>query len=785
MQALDRKLLRDFKRLWVQALAIAMVLACGVAILLTAVGMYQALQGTQEAYYGRNRFADVFATARRAPVSLLPEIAAVEGVLALEARVSGYANLDMPGRAKGAVGRILSLPESGPPQLNLPVLRSGHWPQLPGEVAVNAPFALANGLGPGDHFLANLNGQQRRLTVTGTALSPEFIYTLGPGALMPDNLSFGIIWMRREEAEAAYDMAGAFNDLTLKTARGVQEEEVIARLDQLLEPYGGQGAVGRAQHGSHAIVDAEISQMKGTAMVLPPIFFGISAFLVSMVMGRIVALERSEIGLLKAVGYSDAEVCLHYLMLAALVALAGIAIGWVAGTWLAQLMAHQYARFFDFPFLIYRVSAWAYALSALAALLTTTAGAARAALRAARLAPAVAMQPPAPPRFKHSVADRVMRGLRLSQPAIMILRSLLRWPLRSAMTGLGLALAVASVVASSFFADALDEIIDTAFYQSNRQDAVVMFTEDQPESVLEEIRALPGVLQAEGQQYAAAILRHGARMKRVTIEARVPDPDLSRVVASDGSVANAGPGGILLSERLAEQLGAVPGTLVEVQFTSGRRETRQLPVTGTVKQYFGLGAYMDHASLNALFRQAPQYSAASIAIDPSRQDALFTRLKALPAVAGVPVMTDMRRSFREVIAQQVTVMNTLYITIAVLITIGVAYNGARIQLSERARELASLRILGFSRREVSFILAGEMMLLALLAQPPGWLIGAAIARLAVENFSSDVYTIPLVLEPAAFASASLIVLAAALCSVLIVRRRLDRMDLVAVMKTRE
>ena len=312
-----------------------------------------------------------------------------------------------------------------------------------------------------------------------------------------------------------------------------------------------------------------------------------------------------------------------------------------------------------------------------------------------------------------------------------------------------------------------------------------MFTEDQPESVLEEIRALPGVLQAEGQQYAAAILRHGPRMKRVTIEARVPDPDLSRVVASDGSVANAGPGGILLSERLAEQLGAMPGTLVEVQFTSGRRETRQLPVTGTVKQYFGLGAYMDHASLNALFRQAPQYSAASIAIDPMRQDALFTRLKALPAVAGVPVMTDMRRSFREVIAQQVIVMNTVYITIAVLITIGVAYNGARIQLSERARELASLRILGFSRREVSFILAGEMMLLALLAQPPGWLIGAAIARLAVENFSSDVYTIPLVLEPAAFASASLIVLAAALCSVLIVRRRLDRMDLVAVMKTRE
>ncbi|MFW8635626.1 ABC transporter permease [Cribrihabitans pelagius] len=785
MQALDRKLLRDFRRLWVQALAIALVLACGVAILLAAVGMYQALEGTREAYYGRNRFADVFAAARRAPESLLPEIAAIEGVLALDARAGSFASLDIPGRAQGAVGRVLSLPETGPPRLNLPVLRRGTWPARPGEVVVNAPFAEAHRLGPGDTFLANLDGRKQALTIAGTALSPEFIYTLGPGALMPDNAAFGVIWMRRQEAEAAFGMTGAFNDLTLKAAPGVAVEEVILRLDQLLEPYGGHGAVTRAQHSSHAIIDAEIAQLRGTAMVLPPIFFGISAFLVSMVMGRIVALERAEIGLLKAVGYSDTEVCLHYLMLAALVALAGIAIGWAAGTWLARALAVQYARFFDFPFLIYRVSYWAYAMAALAALLTTTAGAARSALKAARLAPAVAMLPPAPPRFKHSVADVVMRQLRLSQPAVMILRSFLRWPGRSALTVLGLALAVAAIVSSAFFSDALDEIVDSAFVQSNRQDALLIFTEDRPETVLEEARGLPGVLQAELLQYAPAILRNGPRSKRVAIEARRPDADLSRVLASSGRVVSAPPGGILLSERLAAQLDARPGGLIEVQFTSGRHERARVPVSGTVRQYFGLGAYMDHASLNALLRQAPQASAVSLNLDSSRQQDLHRAVKELPAASGLVMMEEMRRSFRETIRQNVLVMNTIYTTIAVLITIGVAYNGARIQLSERARELASLRILGFSRGEVSFILAGEMMILALLAQPPGWLIGAWIARLATENFASDLYTIPLVLEPAAFSRASLIVLAAALASVLVVRRRLDRLDLVAVMKTRE
>ncbi|KAE9624729.1 ABC transporter permease [Parasedimentitalea maritima] len=785
MQALDRKLLRDFRRLWVQALAIALVLACGVAVLLTAFGMYQALNDTREVYYSRNSFADIFATASRVPESLLPEVTAISGILAADARVSNYANLDIPGRTKGAVGRLLSLPEVGKPRLNTPILRSGRWPMLQGEVVVNEPFALANGFSNGDRFQANLNGNKRELLITGTALSPEFIYTLGPGALMPDNETFGIIWMRPEEIKAAFDMAGAFNDLSVKIAHGVKPDEVIARLDTLLEPYGGQGAVQRDQHSSHAIIDAEITQLKGTAMVLPPIFFGIAAFLVSMVMGRIVALERSEIGLLKAVGYSDIEVCLHYLMLAALVAFVGIAIGWIAGGWLARLLAAQYARFFDFPFLIFRVSYWVYGLAALAALLTTTAGAARSALKAARLAPAIAMQPPAPPRFKHSLADDVMRRLRLSQPTVMILRSFLRWPVRSAMTVLGLALAVASVVSSSFLADALDEIVDTAFFQSNRQDAMLIFSNERPQSALEDVLQLPGVLQAEALQYATAILHNGPLSKRVSIEARKPGSDLSRIVASDGSVANAQPGGILLSERLAEQLQVEPGDKIEVQFTVGRRETRELLVTGIVRQYFGLGAYMDHDSLNALFRQSPQVSAVSLSLDDSQQEALERRLKDIPETAGLVMMTDMRRSFQEIIRQQVIVMNSVYITIAILITIGVAYNGARIQLSERARELASLRILGFSRGEVSYILAGEMMILALMAQPLGWVIGAWIAKLTTENFASDLYTIPLVLKPAAFSTASLIVLGAALCSVLIVRRRLDRMDLVAVMKTKE
>lgn len=787
MQAIDKKLLRDFKRLWLQALAIAMVLASGVAILLTSVGMYNALDETRQAYYERNRFADVFSSTRRAPLSLVREIEAIEGVLVAEPRITDYAILDLPGKTENAVGNFISLPESGTPALNVPLLRLGRFP-APGsidEVLVNEPFALENGYVPGDQFDANLNGQKRRLTIVGTALTPEFIYTIGPGAMMPDNAAFGIIWMPERAVAAAFDMTGAFNDITLKLAAGTQTAPVIDRLDTLLEPYGGLGAFDRSLQISDSFLTAELAQLRGMAMILPPIFFAVSAFLVSMVMSRIVALERNEIGLLKAIGYSNGEVCLHYLMLAGLVAVVGILVGWAAGTLLARLLAWQYAQFFNFPFVLFRVAYWVYAASALAALATTTLGAAQSALKAAQLAPAIAMQPPAPPRFKRSIVDIVMAHMRLSQPTIMIFRSIARWPVRSALTTLGLALATSSVVASAFINDSLDAIVETAFYQSNRQDAILLFSSEISETELAAIRRLPGVLQAEGQQFHQAILRNGPLSKRTSVEARRPDADLSRIIDLNDRIIQAPKGGILLPTRLASQLDVGTGDTVEVEFLSGARETFELRVSGLVEQYLGLGAYVDLDYLSALFRQRPQMSVANVSLDETQLDALHLAIKELPNLSGLILMTANRRSFQETLEQNVVVMNVIYATIAIVITVGVAYNAARIMLSERARELASLRILGFRRGEVSYILIGEMMLLTLAAQPVGWLIGAGIANLMVDAFTSDLYAIPLVLKPHTFSTASLVVLTAAFVSVMIVRRRLDRLDLVAVMKTRE
>ncbi|WP_251416982.1 ABC transporter permease [Lutimaribacter degradans] len=778
--------MRDLWRLKAQVLAIALVLGCGVAIFLTSLGMVRALEATLEDYYSRQHFAQVFASARRAPMSVLRDVAAIDGVRAAEARVTGWVVLDLQRRAAPASGRVLSLPADGG-VLNRPVLVDGRLPSPDAntEVAVTDRFARANGFRPGDRFAAIVDGTRQQWTITGTLRSPEFIYTLPPGGLMPDDEGFGIIWMPERAAAASFGMKGAFNDISLALRRDANTQRVIDRLDALLDEWGGTGAHDRETQVSHSFIQAELDQLRSMSAVLPPIFFGIAAFLVNMVLGRIVSLERAEIGLLKALGYRDWEIALHYLMMAALVAALGIGIGWSAGAWLSEGMSQLYARFFDFPWLVRPHDLDVYALAGLIGLASAALGALRAAWSAARLAPAVAMAPPAPPRFRKGRLDALAHALRLPQTAMMVLRGVLRWPVRAGFTTLGLSLGVAILVASNFMLSSLDEVVDIAFFQSNRQHASLILAQEAGLEAVTAARHLPGVMAVEPQFDLPVTLHNGARSKKLAITARLPGGDLARTLDIDGAPVPLPEQGILLSEQLARQLGLGVGDVVRVELSGIRDGTFSVPIAAITKQYIGLGAYMQLDALAAHLREAPRVTALNLWIDMGQLPELQARLKEMPMLSTVVMLTDMRDSFQQTISENVRITTVLFITISVLITVGVAYNGARIQLSERARELASLRILGFTQAEVSSILMGETALLALVAQPLGWAIGAWISWAMMTGFDSDLYRIPLVLTPASFAKASLVTLAAVAASALLVRRRLDRADLVAVLKTRE
>jgi putative ABC transport system permease protein len=787
IRVLDIKLLRDLKRLWPQVLAIALVMAAGVATLILGVGAHDSLETTRARYYESNRFADVFAGLTRAPNALKPEIAAIDGVSAVETRIEEIALADLPGMAEPASVRLVSLPDYREQSLNRIYLRSGRLPdpETGTEAVASVGFARAHGLTEGGTIRVLINGQQRDLRITGTALSPEFVYALGPGALMPDERRFGILYMPEKVLAAAYNLDGAFNSVSLRLVRGSNAENVIASLDRMLDRYGGLGAYTRKDQLSHAFLDAELQQLRAMSCILPPIFLLVSAFLVNMTLSRLIALEREQIGLLKAMGYSSLAVVRHYAGFVTLIALAGIIIGVVAGTWLGTGMTRLYAKFFSFPFLVFSRNPAVYGIAVGATYAAALLGAVKAVREVAWLSPAVAMSPPAPQRYRKVLGGLVDLSRFVRQSSVIVMRHLTHWPLRTLSGILGMALAVAILVGSLWSFGSIDHMIDVTFRKSDRQDASITFTELKPMSALFEAQRLPGVMQAEPFRALAVKLRHGPVERRVSLTGKTDGAELSRVL--DGQLRPVVlPGeGLVISDALARVLKLRIGDEVEVQILEGRRQTVMQPVSAIITGFIGLTAYMNLDAMNRMLKEGDVISGVYLGLDMAKRDDLFAVLKATPAASFIALQYAALQKFRETLAQNVTIMITVYAVLAGIIAFGVVYNFARISLSEQGREMASLRVLGFTKGEVSALLLGELAVVVILAQPLGWLIGYSFALLMAEGFRTELYRVPLVVNREVFAWASLVVFGAAAVSGLVVRRRIDRLDMIEVLKTRE
>ncbi len=787
MRALDRKLLRDLWHLRGQALAIALVIGAGLAAVLMSVSTLDSLQTTRTIYYRDYAFADVFAALKRAPDSLRERIAALPGVDRVATRVLAPITIEIEGFTDPISGMLVSAPRAGRAELNRLYLRAGRLPeaQRADEVVIGDAFAEAHRFQPGDRFGVIINGKRKQLTIVGIALSPEFIYQIAPHAIFPDFARYGVLWMAPDALAAAYDMDGAFNHVALTLARGAREEDVIAQLDRVLERYGGLGAYGRSEQISHRFLSEEFKQLEQMGRTFSVIFLAVAAFLLNMVITRLVSTQREEIAALKAFGYSNASIGLHYAKLVVAIVLLGIVAGVLAGIWLGQGLSNTYGEYYRFPYLQFLLRPGIVMIATLITALAALAGTVFAVRRAVRLPPAQAMRPEPPPVYRATLIERFGVQRYLSQPSRMILRHVERRPVKSALSVLGMAFAGGIVISGTFMTDAVDFMVEAEFRMARREDITVNFTEATSYAAVYELAALPGVTRVEPVRVVPVRLRHGHHSYRTTIQGLLRDGDLHRTLDTQLQPVSFPPDGIVLTDYLGERLGLKLGDTLTVEVLDGSRPQREIPVVGFVQQYIGTGGYMDITALNRLLHEDRAISGAYLAVDAQFSEDVYARLKQIPRVAAVQVNELAIRNYYASIGDLLLTFMGFISGLAGAITFGVVYNSARITLSERSRELASLRVLGFTRGEIGYILLGELALLTLAAIPLGFLVGRWLSAHFIANIHQELFRVPLVLNADTFALAALIVLLSALVSGLIVRRHLDRLDLIAVLKTKE
>ncbi|MHB1082606.1 MAG: ABC transporter permease [Prosthecobacter sp.] len=784
---LDRKLLRDLGGMKGQVLVVSLVMACGVAMMIVSQSVILSLERTRDSYYQRYHMPDVFGQVRSAPLSLRDRLSHIPGVAAVELRVVEGALLDMEGVQEPVRARLVSLPDDGKLNLNQIFLRRGRLPAVGAqrEAVVSEAFAQANGLQIGDRITAILNGHRDHLDICGIGLSPEFVFEAPPGQTLPDNKHYGVFWLRYQSLASAFDLEGAFNDFCMDLSPGTPPKEVIEEVDQMLVTYGAPGAYALSDHASSKRLGDELRIVRALSLAYPLVFLCVAAFMVNSVTSRLVRLQREQIAQLKALGYTSWQVGRHYLNYALVIVAAGTAVGIFAGWSLGHTMLKVYTLLFHFPELHFQLDQKALVMALVISIAAAVLGVAGAVWLAVKLSPAEAMRPEPPADFKPSLLERlgVTRGTGLVFR--MALRNIERRPVQAGFTVAGLALATGLLVLPGALADSVDQLLTYQWNDQFRQNVVVHMRDPVSRNTMHDLEHLPGAILVEPMRGFIATVSNAHHERRLFILGFAKGHKLINPRDAQGRPLVLPGEGLVVSHKLAEVLGVKIGDRLHVQVLEGRCEHREVTVRGFMADFYGMAAYMDIDAVRQLLRESDTMTGAFLTVDTNRWDDFMREVKKQPKIEFASVKKNELAAFRASTGQSIGTLRQLFLWMAVIVAFGVVYNSARIALSERGRDLATLRVVGLTKREVAGVLLGELTLLVLVALPLGLVFGSILASYVISAVSNETVRLPQYISTITYAKSVLVVLAASGASFALVGFMLNKLDLVSVLKARD
>lgn len=788
LSALNRKLVRDLWDLRGPVFTLVIVVAGGMASFVSLMGTRDSLFESRDRYYAAYRFGDVFGRLDKAPESVSQRLATVRGVAEVHTRIVEPVRVLVRGSVQPPVGVLVSIPEETRSHLNGVKLVAGRFPRPTAttEALLLSAFASRWRVGPGDELTVIANERERLLRIVGIAESPEFVYPVGPGASgIPDDERFAVLWMPRRGVASAFGMAGAFNDFVIRLGGFAEVTSVIHDLERVVAPYGELGVVGRDLQASNYVLESELQQLRSFAAVIPAIFLAVSAMILNVVLSRLVTLQRVQIAVLKALGYPAVRIGFHFMGYALIVVVLGTVVGLGVGSWLGSLLTNLYAGYFGLPDVGFQVAPSTVVWAGAAATVAAFSGAWISVLSVVRLPAAESMRPAPPQSYRRNPLERVatLGGL----AGRMAVRELTRRPIRTALSVFGIAASAGVLVVGRYGVDAMESLIQTHFFHAWREDVSVSLAGPLPVRVTGTLAGLPGVITAEPSRMVAVRFMAGPVTRDGIVVGYPARGELRRVVDQQGRVHGMPlqDGSILLTEKLGELLGAGVGDAVTFETREGARDTKTVRVAGLVDELFGLQGYMSLSALNRLLGSEPLANGVQLAVDGAPTVDLMRALEEYPSVLDASSHGALVQRFRDQSGQYVGVMTLITTLFAAAIAIGVIYNNARVALSIRQRDLASLRVLGFTRREVAGVLTAEITLQVLMAIPLGLVFGQWMARVVAASVDPERYRLPTGLSTETYAFGTIVILASALVSVLLVRSRLDRLDLIGVLKTRE
>lgn len=787
MKTLDLKLFRDLKTLKIQTATVALLVICGVSLLVSAWSAYRSLESAKDTYYSEYKFGDIFADLKKAPVRVAETLRNEAGIAMLEDRIVTDGLVKTKWSSEPAIGRFISIPNAAQPLLNKLHLRQGHLPSYSNniEILVHEGFANAHHLKVGDSIDALIQGQNRHMEISGIALSPEYVYALSPSAPLPDDLHFGVFWVPRKGLEEMAGMSGAFNNLTVKINSGFSTDSVKDKIDQQLKSYGNRGSFGRDRQQSNMFVQDEIRQQRSSAIFSPAIFLGIAGFLVHIISSRLITLHRPQIATMKALGYSSSEIFLHYLKLIFAMMIFGAIPGLFLGGFLGQYFTNIYQSYFRFPTLQFSLDATAALLGLAAGTIPGILGAFSSIRAAAKLQPAEAMRPPNPPAFHFSVLDRMGFQKKMNPQSKLVWRNLFFRPGRLAFVILGISMAVAVIIASSSWSDMISYLLNTQFQKIQREDISVSFIQPETNSGLRQLLKLPGVLSVEAYRNCPIRIRFLNHKREILLVGWPENAHLRQLLDNRFQTVSLPSDGILLSRFFEKNWNLKIGQKIRIETLEGPEQAFDVVIAGFTDDLLGNSASIKIQNLWRLLKEQESYNSVMLKVDSTQIDRLYTLLQNSPKIGSVNIRKALFNGLESTFGKIIRESTLVLILFALAIATGIVYNSVRVSFSERAWELASLRVMGFDKKVVFGILLNEIGLQSLLAIAPGCLLGLSLVHLSIRLIETETFGFPVVISLATYAAGILVVLLALSISSWSVYQMIKKLNLAEALKARE
>jgi putative ABC transport system permease protein len=755
VKSLDRKLLRDLWGNKGMILAVTSIIALGVMCFVALQSAHRNLETSKIDYYQMCRMADFWVDLKKVPLAELDRVRAIRGVKSIESRISFLATADLEDHEAPLTGLMLSLPNHPGHPINDIVLRQGGYfsDEKENEVIVNDAFAKVHGLYPGRRLHLLLNNRREELLVVGTAISSEFVYLVGPGSIIPAPKTYGVFYLKHDFAEEVFQFEGAANqfvgkfDEHLNTA---ERDEILLKIERLLDDFGVSDAKPLSRQTSNQFLSGEIDGIGAFAKIVPLVFLTVAALLLNVLLTRLTRQQRTVIGTLKALGYSDRSIFVHFLEFGLCVGALGGLFGCILGYVYCGFMIWLYNFFFAFPRLENQFFPDLHLIGLSVSLICSLTGSAYGAAGMLRLNPAAAMRPE-PPRVVGAIPLERITWLwsRLGSGTRMAFRTLFRQRFRTAVAIFASSMGAMLMTNGFMLAASQSFLVDFQFYQSSKADFDFALRDEQGREALDEIRALPGVDYVEPQFIVPCTLVNGSRRQKCGVTGLAPGARLTRPMSADGTPVPVPDRGLLLSTRLAEILNVQDGDSLLLIPARGHRRSVEVTVAAVFDSFLGLDCYADQLYLSRLIDEEFAMNSAQVLAnqEPTALRALYREVKRLPGIQSTRSRRDSVRMLEETLLQNQKIFLFIITSFSGVIFCGSIINTSVVNLAERQREVATLRAIGYTPVEVGNIFLRENVATnlvgTLLGLPLGWMLTWLIAR----NYGTDLIRLPLVQSP--------------------------------------